>query len=106
MLWNHHHIRKTRNDVINYGRPSLMYEAPELFDTEDYIVPVHQNYIDVCQESDYCKVKSAYPCCEEMLNLCVISMEEKGYSAPTDADEAVTLYLDLRPVVRSALSEG
>ena len=61
-MWNHHYIRRTHNDCASYGRPSAMYELPEMYDTHDFLHAVDAEKIEVCCESDLCMQKADVPC--------------------------------------------
>lgn len=103
-VWNHHHIRKTHNEVLNYGRPSLMYEIPESYGSTNCIVHTEKVVIDVCKESPFCKPKGTFPCSQEMFQFCITDMQSRNLSAPHNPEEALDLYLELHPVVHRALS--
>lgn len=71
-----------------------MYNNPELYDTEDYSVPVTNQEVLVCMEESRflncsCSDKDAY-------ELALIIMDEDNLELPSSADDAITLYTNLR----------
>ena len=90
--------------MIAYGRPSLMYEAPERYGATDYLLAVDRDHIDVCKDSEICKEKPILPCSNEMFDFCITVMQEKNWDIPTNWKEAVGLYEDIRPYVRDLIT--
>lgn len=64
-MWNNHYIRMTHNDSIVHGFPSQMYFAPETYGTEDCLVRMDTDKLQVCVESGFCVGKPEMPCRDE-----------------------------------------
>ena len=65
-----------------------MFTVPQLWGTEDFIVP-HSD-LDICKEA--CKFLSAVPCDEDIFDLCTMIMSESGLTFPKDISEAQEFY--------------
>lgn len=92
--WNTHKIASSRNRTSPVGKPIVMYNNPELYDTEDYRVFVTDEEALACLEE--CKFMNR-PCFDiDIYELAVIIMEEHNLELPTTADDAITLYINLR----------
>ncbi|KAJ8019268.1 hypothetical protein HOLleu_42247 [Holothuria leucospilota] len=50
--WNDHHVRSSRNANCPFGRPLVMYNAPDLYGTRDFGHPVSQNEALFCKEGE------------------------------------------------------
>lgn len=80
------------------GKPILMYSCPELYDTEDKLVPVDAEDVAVCTEE--CIFKESNPCSDEaVFELCLDHMAENDMDIPSDAQEATLLYRLLRDAI-------
>ncbi|XDV33831.1 hypothetical protein PO909_004099 [Leuciscus waleckii] len=101
-VWNAHRIRPSANCNVPSGIPNIMFMAPQLYGTEDFIV--HQDRDDLQTAEDACLFLSAVPCDEEVFDLCTIFMEERHLSFPRDRQEALELYVELRNVVRPQIT--
>ena len=77
-----------------HGKPVVLYTIPELYATNDYMNPVGQADIDICRME--CIFRNGFPCDEEVFELAVIYMAECDLEQPTNAREALDLYLALR----------
>jgi len=77
------------------GRPSVMYYAPHLWDTDDYLVSVVSEDLDVCLESEDAEFRSL-PCDIDVYNICMHVMNVHGLNPPRTVVEATDLYLCLR----------
>jgi len=93
-LWNAHKIRHTKNCNMPCGRPIIMFNVPELFHTDDYLLPVSPEDIAACKR--FCRKKPIVPCDSQLFRLANIIMEEKHLSMPTNANEATALYVVLK----------
>ena len=72
-----------------------MYEVPEQYDTEDYLVPVDDNAIDAC--ADECSFPGEQVCSDhDVQSLLDIYMMELGLTEPASVTAAVSNYLALR----------
>ncbi|KAJ8041259.1 hypothetical protein HOLleu_12025 [Holothuria leucospilota] len=58
--WNAHHIRYPRNVEGPYGRPVIMYNIPEVYNTRDYIFHVDQQETQLCKNEG--TLHNDYPC--------------------------------------------
>ena len=103
-LWNDHRIQPKHNETISYGPPSFMYECPQAFDTTNYCHPVGANYIDACKDPSICKQLEELPCDEDVYEMCITIMAECGQDEPpASAEDALVLYLMIRPILRALL---
>ncbi|KAG5879819.1 hypothetical protein JTB14_007671 [Gonioctena quinquepunctata] len=50
--------------LVQFGRPFIMFELPELYGTRDYLFPISQDDIKICKEE--CKYIE-YPCDEDVM---------------------------------------
>lgn len=79
-----------------------MYTVPQIYHVEDHLCPVDDNKVMVCAEET---VKKKLTCADiTVFDLCVLLMEEHNWSKPTDSIEAMHLYIQLRQIIRSGLS--
>ncbi|XP_038071286.1 uncharacterized protein LOC119740150 [Patiria miniata] len=92
--WNSHRISSSRNRHGPFGRPSVMYSMPQLYGTQNFLVPVQPDEIEVCESE--CTFKSPYPCDRDVFDLCITLMAEAGITAPTNPREGQDLYHFLR----------
>ncbi|KAJ8047915.1 hypothetical protein HOLleu_00032 [Holothuria leucospilota] len=101
--WNHHHIRKSheRGGNVRNGRPAIMYDAPEIFEAEDYICRVPEEELHECREE--CNFKSDIPCDEDLHELCLLLIHENDLQIPTNGEEARQIYRFLRPILRAEI---
>ena len=95
-VWNSHRIRPTKNPNVPSGIPDMMFTVPQLWFSEDLIVP--HNDLDDCKQA--CKFLSSVPCDEDIFDLCSIVMSESGLSFPTNKSQAQEFYLTLREGLR------
>ena len=92
--WNTHRIRPTKNQNCPHGRPMVMYMLPASYGTRRYLFEVEQVKIDVCKTE--CIFREERFCDEDILELCLIYMEENNWTLPATIDEALLLYSNLR----------
>lgn len=94
-MWNTHTIRPSRQDInAPSGRPELMYNAPHLWGVDDKIHLVSQQDIDVC--SNQAEFRTSIPCDEDVYDVCMDIIIRDNLNVPTDAYNAVDLYIHLR----------
>lgn len=79
----------------------MMYTLPELYNVEDRLCFVDENEIVMCEEETVKKVD--FPCDETVKKLCYLLLEENDLYFPTDANEAVFIYQELRRQIRALL---
>lgn len=101
--WNSHRIRKTKNSVAPAGRPIVMFDLPELYDTQDYLL--HLNDEDVAAWETECAFPTL-PCDEDIFELCNIILVEKNLLKNSDPYDTVLLYISLRKVLISLLENS
>lgn len=75
-MWNNHQIRRSNGRDLQYGKPFLMYNLPELYQSKDYLNPVDAERLDVIIHENVCLWKSDIPCDRDLYELCVLVMEE------------------------------
>ena len=80
----------------------MMLNMSHLFGTEDKLLPVSPNEVEVCAEERH------FPSVEdtsdtEFNELCDIVFNEHGWSKPGNPEEAVYLYHQLRNEIRQIL---
>ena len=88
--WNFHRICPSKNQNGPSGRPAVMYTVPSIYETRSHLQQVDRIHIQLCQ--DECQYRDNYPCDEDIFELSTIIMEENGWRAPLDVDDAVLLY--------------
>lgn len=72
-----------------------MYIVPEIYDSEDYMVPLRNEDINICVEE--CSFFNMLQCCDvNVYDLCKIIMEENNYTMPMSPYEGVDLYINFR----------
>ena len=100
-LWDGHRIRKNKQDHVTHGRPLTMYQLPQVYGTRDYLLPVDQRRIQLCESEIVNKKK--YPCDEDLFNYCCLVMESNRWTHPETPEEAAHLYINLRGHMRRTL---
>ncbi|KAF3844458.1 hypothetical protein F7725_007621 [Dissostichus mawsoni] len=98
-VWNTHRIRPTKNCNVPSGIPDVMYTVPQLWGSEDCVVP-HSD-LGACKQA--CKFLSTIPCDEDVFDLCNMIMLESGLTFPTNIPQAQDLYLTIREALRSLI---
>ncbi|KAA0701668.1 hypothetical protein E1301_Tti021486 [Triplophysa tibetana] len=102
-VWNAHRIRPSTNCNVPCGIPNIMFMAPQLWGTEDFIVQQDSDHLQIAQEA--CMFLSAIPCDEEVFDLCTILMEERNLRFSSDRRDAFELYVELRDAICSQITE-
>ena len=100
VIWNHQTIRRSRLNLPS-GKPSIMLNIPELYDTESMLTNVDQELGPVL---NLCTFRTAIPCDQDMSDLCVEIMNENNVQYPTTSDEGIDLYFLLREAIRNLLT--
>lgn len=98
--WNNHRIRPSHNPRAPNGRPTMMYTVPDLYGAQNFLHPVDQREVEICQED--CAYKD-YPCDEDVFQLCVELMAEHNLVMSNDLYEITDLYLRLREMILDEL---
>ena len=96
--WNGHKIREVRNSRSPSGRPSVLYLLPELYGTHDYLCPVADEDIGICEAESV--FRKPLPCDEDFFEMCSIIMSENNLSFPASSGEARDVYIALRQVCK------
>ena len=73
----------------------MMYTVPQLWGSEDFIVP----HTDL----EACKFLSVVPCDEDIFDLCNMIMSELDLTFPENILQAQEFYLTIREAVRSLI---
>jgi hypothetical protein len=92
--WNLHRIRPCKNFDSPAGRPDVLYFLPELEETIDYSTPVPSDEIALAKEL-CCDQVIEQPASREFVELAHRIMHEENLTMPDDAEEALSLYIDL-----------
>ncbi|KAK9977241.1 hypothetical protein ABG768_019062 [Culter alburnus] len=77
-MWNNHRIRRSNGCDLQHGKPFLMYNLPELYQSKDYLNPVDAERLDVINHENVCLWKSDIPCDRDFYDLCILVMEENN----------------------------
>lgn len=97
-MWNNHRIRRSRGTSIASGRPNLLYDHPELFRAVDCLEAADTDDYSTCL--DECIPRSSCPCDQDIFNLCCHLMQEEHISMPHSIEEALTVYISIRDLIR------
>jgi hypothetical protein len=92
--WNLHRIRPSTNAESPPGRPDVLYFNPEAMDTQDYLIPVNEEDLDIAAET-YSRRPEEHGCLPEFYELMRLIMDDEGLRMPTNVDEARNLYTAL-----------
>jgi len=65
-LWNSHKMCTKKGTYSAGGRPIIIYALPQIYSTQDYLVSVKTDEIELCKEE--CTFKGRYPCDKDVLN--------------------------------------
>lgn len=93
-MWNNHHIRRSSNNMMPFGRPESMFFYPILWNAEDHKVAVSEADLAMC--STTAEFRSHVPCDQDVYDVCVAIMRENNLTPAQTCDEATDLYLYLR----------
>lgn len=92
--WNVHRIRPSNNVETPSGKPEILYFVPGLVDTQDYVIPVDMDEIEIAE--DMCAERlQAKGCSPHFRELAEMIMDDEGLETATTAEEALQLYFDL-----------
>lgn len=100
-MWNGHIIRPSRNRNVPSGRPVIMYNAPKLWNAEDYIYPVAPADLETC--SNEAEDRSVMPCDIDIFQLCCHILSRDGLEPALDAKAGVDLFIHLKNALTSML---
>ncbi|XP_066913459.1 uncharacterized protein [Clytia hemisphaerica] len=98
-LHNTHRIRRYNFQECPSGRPNVIYDIPEVYDAEDYIVPVTDEDIEIANEVTTEPLLNG--CSVEFNALAHFIMQELNAEEPENAAEAKQLYLDMCSIIRN-----
>ena len=105
LVWNNHVIRRSRNDIVCYGRSEVMYCIPSLYDTEDFRQALSDEQwtdLDMCEAA--CQERNTVPCAYVIYKLCIITMCEELYEWPNNDRESAELYILFRERITEMLA--
>ena len=87
----HRFARPSLNSESPSGRPDLLYYLPEISATQNFLVPIDNDDVILC-EQQLCVVDcTSLNCSEEFLELANIIMNEENLMLPKDPMEARSL---------------
>ena len=92
--WNVHKIRPSLNSDCPAGRPDVLYFLPELMETLDYSTQVPDDEMEVAEQM-CCEQNIYHPAYEPFVDLAHIIMNDENLRMPEDAEDALSLYIDL-----------
>lgn len=95
-VWNAHTIRRYRNQQTPHGRPLLLYNAPEMHNTQDYKIPITEDEVECCRELCASDNDETDDFCKDIYDMASLIMEEERRDEPKSQEEAAELYLYLR----------
>ena len=84
--WNRHNIRTSGNNSVPFGRPDVMFYAPELWKAQDQLHYVQDSEIDLCSQGAL--FRSIIPCDEDVYGVCVGIMGRDNMDPPKNFSEA------------------
>ena len=99
--WNCHLIRPSRNKRSPSGRPNVMYRLPSLYSSQDYMCPVPENEVELCENE--CIFREAIPCDPDAFQLLTMIVAQQNLSYPLNATQAIELYIKLRQEARTGI---
>ena len=100
-IWNSHIIRPSTNERVPRGRPNIMYYLPELYDAQDYLSAASLDDINACRSN--CTFRSSIPCDIDLFHMCNMIMGQRGFRLPTDAYQALDIYVALRREIKTLI---
>lgn len=100
-VWDNHIIRPTTNQNVPFGRPIIMFSAPELYNVQDYKTLIENDQIRICKEEAL--FRKTVPCDQDIYDMCMLLMDENNMQYPTDAYKALDLYQELREAILEIL---
>ena len=92
--WNNYKIRTSKLSESPNGRPSVIYELPEKYDTEDHKIPVNAVDLNLAKRP-YSAAPSQFCCSDEFSELAFMIMEDLNLQIPSSFKEAENLYFKL-----------
>ncbi|KAK3506162.1 hypothetical protein QTP70_032187 [Hemibagrus guttatus] len=98
--WNCHRIWPTHSPHAPSGRPSIMFAVPSLYGVQNFLHPIEQTKLSICQKE--CLFKDN-PCQENVFQLCIELMTEHNLVMSDDVYEITDLYLQLRELILRGL---
>ena len=99
-FWNTHWIRQSANKESPGGKPDVIYSIPELHNTENFLVDVTLDDVDVA--GDLCIPRHTIRDCDEnFIELADIINTEHNLHAPTTVAEAENYYVTLLAHIES-----
>ena len=103
-VWNAHRIRPSANESVPSGRPNVIFQAPAVWGAVDYLCPVDNDAMEVCEE--HATFRSDIQCHQHIHNMCQDIIDREQVPAITDTDSALRQYLYLRAKIRDLLLDA
>lgn len=100
-VWNSHHIRRSRNPNVPYGRPDILFFMPELEKSQNYLYHVSADDIEVGFEA--ATVRPLVPCDQDVFQLCCFILHDRQWNFPNEISEMLVLYRNLRTEAHNLL---
>lgn len=101
-VWNSHKIRPVRGRHSPHGIPDIMYSIPAIYNTDDCLVRVDENSLDIY--NDQCTFRDICPADPDITELSIFLMGQYNWEMPTSTMECVELYLNLRYEIKQRLN--
>lgn len=98
--WNSHRIRKTKNSIAPAGRLMLMFDLPELYGSQNYLVHLAAEDVEVWEAE--CSF-IILPCDEDFFELFNLIATENNFIKSSNPFDVVLFYISLRKEVLQLL---
>lgn len=100
-VWDSHLIRPSKNPNVPSGRPSVMFQVPSLYRTQDFLNSVDDEDVSLCKlEYEH---RTLYPCDRDVYDMCMLVMQEERIDHPSSPEDGIELFLKLREHINDAL---
>ena len=74
--WICHLIRPSRNEKSPSGRPNVMHRLPSMYSSQDYMCPVPENEVELCENE--CIFREAIPCDPDAFQLLTMIVAQQN----------------------------
>lgn len=98
-VWNSHSIQKGHNHDNTVGKPLLLYTIPEYYGKQNCLCVTERADVRICDEEIMALPQST--CEDTVYDLCLLLMEDNNWIYPTNAEDGIELYLNLRRTIRN-----
>ncbi|KAF5282230.1 hypothetical protein FQR65_LT14398 [Abscondita terminalis] len=102
--WNTHRIRRSRNAIAPTGRPTVMFELPELYGCSNYLVKIPEYAVNILKTDVEVNTEVIF-CDKDVENVCICIRTENGWTKDGNVNSAMFLYANLRNEVLNVLQE-